>query len=113
MNLGWGPLDGSILQACLDHVDHSYLLYQSVDYDDCLAQFLKQIYELKEEQCLAVLGLITGAKGCCGGASHWFWEKFSLPVVCGSETQTKSKERGIVVASPLRSIINDQVQGRS
>ena len=110
MNLGWGPLDGSILQACLDHVDHSCLLYQSVDYDDCLAQFLKQIYVLKEEQCLAVLGIITGAKGCCGGASHWFWEKFSLPVVCGSETQTKRKERGIVVASPLRSIINDQVE---
>ena len=65
---------------------------------------------LKEEQCLAVLGLITGAKGCCGGASHWFWEKFSLPVVCDSETQMKRKERGIVVASPLRSIINDQVE---
>ena len=82
MNLGWSPLDGSILQAC---VDHNYLLYQSVDYDDCLAQFFKQICVHKEQQCQAVLGLITGAKGCCGGASHWFWEKFSLPVICGSE----------------------------
>ena len=39
-----------------------------------------------------------------------FWEKFNLAVVRGSETQTKKKERGIVVASPLPSIINDQVE---
>ena len=37
-----------------------------------------------------------------------FWEKFNLAVVRGSETQTKKKERGIVVASPF--IINDQVE---
>ena len=42
---------------------------------------------------------------------HVFWEKFNLAVVRGSETQTKKKERGIVVASPLpASIINDQVE---
>ena len=35
-------------------------------------------------------------------------EKFNLAVFHGSETQTKRKERGIVVASPLRSIINNQ-----
>ena len=39
-----------------------------------------------------------------------FWEKFNLAVVRGSETQTKKKEPGIVVASPLPSIINDQVE---
>ena len=50
----------------------------------------------------------TGTKGCCGGSSHGFWEKVNLAVVRGSETQTKRKERGIVVASPLRRINNDQ-----
>ena len=39
-----------------------------------------------------------------------FSEKFNLAVVRGSETQTKTKEHGIVVASPLRSIINDLVE---
>ena len=29
-----------------------------------------------------------------------FWEKFNLGVVCGSETQTKRKEHGIVATSP-------------
>ena len=43
---------------------------------------------------------VSGAKGCCGGSSYGFWEKFNLGVVCGSETQTKRKEHGIVVASP-------------
>ena len=33
-----------------------------------------------------------------------------LAVVRHSETQTKRKERGIVVASPLRSISNNQVE---
>ena len=38
----------------------------------------------------------TGAKGCCGGSSHGFWEKFlNLPVAHGSETQGKRKECGI------------------
>ena len=39
---------------------------------------------------------------------HGFCEKFYLAVFRGSETQTKRKERGIVVASPLGSSINDQ-----
>ena len=43
---------------------------------------------------------VSGAKGCCGGSSYGFWEKFNLGVVYGSETQTKRKEHGIVVASP-------------
>ena len=100
--------DGVIEEACVEHVDHNYLLYRSVDYDDCLAQFSSK-YVLKEEQHQAVLGF-TGAKGCCGGSSKGFCEKCNLAVVRGSETQTKSKERWIVVASLLRGIINDQVE---
>ena len=53
---------------------------------------------------------VSGAKGCRGGSSYGFWKKFKLGVVRGSETQTKSKKHGIVVASPLHSIINDQVE---
>ena len=78
--------DGVILWACVDHVDHNYLLYWSVDYDDCLAQFSST--EKEEERQQAVLGLLAGAKGCCNGSSHAFWEKFNLAVVCGNETQT-------------------------
>ena len=36
----------------------------------------------------------TGEKGCCGGSSHGFWEKFDLIVVRGSKTQAKRKESG-------------------
>ena len=53
---------------------------------------------------------VSGAKGCHGSSSYGFWEKFNIGVVCGSETQTKRKEHGIVVASPLQSIINDHVE---
>ena len=67
--------------------------------DDCLAQFQANKRVLKEEQRQAVLGLL--AKGCRGGSSYGFWN---------SETRTKRKERGIVVASPLQSTINDQVE---
>ena len=66
---------------------------------DCLAQFQANKSVLKEEQRQAVLGLL--AKGCRGGSSYGFWN---------SETRTKRKERGIVVASPLQSTINDQVE---
>ena len=66
---------------------------------DCLAQFQANKSVLKEEQHQAVLGLL--AKGCRGGSSYGFWN---------SETRTKRKERGIVVASPLQSTINDQVE---
>ena len=63
--------------------------------DDCLAQFPSK-YVRKNEQRQAVLGLL-GQKDmrCCGGSSHKFWEKFHLPVVRGSKTQTKRKGRGI------------------
>ena len=54
MNLGWS---NTTVQAWVDHVDHNYLLYRSVDYDDCLAQFSSK-YVLKEEQRQAVLGLL-------------------------------------------------------
>ena len=67
--------------------------------DDCLAQFQANKSVLKEEQRQAVLGLL--AKGCRGGSSYGFWN---------SETRTRRKERGIVVASTLQSTINDQVE---
>ena len=44
-------------QGCVDHVDHNYLLYRSVHYEDCLAQFSSK-YVLKKEQRQAVLGLL-------------------------------------------------------
>ena len=66
---------------------------------DCLAQFQAKKSVLKEDQRQGVLGLL--AKGCRGGSSYGFWN---------SETRTKRKERGIVVASPLQSTINDQVE---
>ena len=46
-----------MLLACVDHVEHNYLLYRGVDYNDCLAQFSNK-YVLKEEQRQAVLGLL-------------------------------------------------------
>ena len=43
--------------CCIDYVDHNYyLLYRSVDYDDCLAQFSSK--EKEEERQQAVLGLL-------------------------------------------------------
>ena len=50
------------------------------------------------------------SKGCSGGSSQEFWEKFNLAVVRRSESRIKRKERGIVVASPLLSIISDYYQ---
>ena len=41
------PLKTPAWEASVDHVDHNYLLYQSVDYDDCLVQFSSK-YVLKE-----------------------------------------------------------------
>ena len=55
---------------------------------------------LKEEQRQAVLGLL--AKGCRGGSFYGFWN---------SELERREKNvHGIVVASPLQSTINDQVE---
>ena len=42
MNLGWSHTTSL---CCIDHVDHNYLLYRSVDYE-------------KEEERQAVLGLL-------------------------------------------------------
>ena len=53
MNLGQ-----SHTTSLVDHVDHNYLLYQSVVYDDRLAQFSSK-YVLKEEQHQAVLGFLA------------------------------------------------------
>ena len=52
MNLGWSHTTSL---CCIDHVDHNYLLYQSVDYNNCLAQFSSKE---KEEERQAVLGLL-------------------------------------------------------
>ena len=52
----------------------------------------------------------TGTKGCFCGSSRRFCEKFNLAVDRASESQTKRKERGIVIASPLQSISDDQVE---
>ena len=99
--------DGVILQACVDHVDHYYLLYRSVDYDDCLSQFSsKCVLRRAAPGCFG----FTGAKGCCCGSSRGFCEKFNLAVVHASDSQTNRKEHGIVIASPLQSIIDDQVE---
>ena len=64
------------------------MLTLSFVFDDCLAQFSSK-YVLREEQHQVVFG----AKECCGCSSHGFGEKFNLPVVRGSETQTKEKCR--------------------
>ena len=52
VNLGWSHTTSL---CCIDHVDHNYLSYRSVDYDDCLAQFSSKE---KEEERQAVLGLL-------------------------------------------------------
>ena len=51
----------------------------------------------------------TGARGSCSRSYHGFWENFNLPVVRGSETQTKRKERSISCIA-IADIINDQVE---
>ena len=104
--------DGVLLQAWVDHVDRNYLLYQTVEYGKRAWRLFGTIFkEIRAHRGSAqgCFGL-TGAEGCCGGSAHGFWEKFHLPVARGSDTQTKRKERGNVVASPFRSIIKDQVE---
>ena len=51
-------------------------------FDDCLAQFSSK-YVLQEEQHQVVFGLRRQ------NSSHRFGEKFNLPVVRSSETQTE------------------------
>ena len=105
------PTCDVILQACVNHFDHNYLDWSIHDGKRAWPLF-GIIFKQIRAQRRAAPGCFgfTGAKGCCGSSSHVFWEKFNLAVVRGSETQTKKKERGIVVASPLPSIINDQVE---
>ena len=57
--------------------------------DDCLEQF--------------------SSKYGRGRSYHGFWENFNLPVIRGSETQTKRKERSISCIA-IADIINDQVE---
>ena len=42
-----------------------------------------------------------------GGFSQWFWEKLNLPV---RTVKLELTEKKVEVASPLQSIINDQVE---
>ena len=47
---------------------------------------------------------LTGTKGCCGGSSHGFWEKFNYELFAA--VKLKQREKNLVlVALPLRSII--------
>ena len=77
--------------------------------DDCLAQFSSK-YVLKKEQRQVVLGLLDSkSRTGCGRSYHEFWENFNLPVVRGSETQTKRKECSISCIA-IADVINDQVE---
>ena len=58
-------------------------------FDDCLAQFSSK-YVLQEEQHQVVFGLLGQ------NSSHGFGERFNLPVVRGSETQT---EKNVVLVA--------------
>ena len=51
----------------------------------------------------------TGARGSCSRSYHGFWENFNLPVVRGSETQTKRKECSISCIA-IADVINDQAE---
>ena len=44
--------------------------------DDCLAQFSSKYVRAHRRAVPGCFGF-TGAKGCCGGPSHGFWEKFN------------------------------------
>ena len=76
--------------------------------DDCLAQFSSE-YVLKKEQRQAVLGLLEHKPDWLWPFYHEFWENFNLPVVRGSETQTKRKE-GSISCIAIADVINGQVE---
>ena len=44
--------------------------------DDCLAQFSSKYVRAQRRAVPGCFGF-TRAKGCCGGSSHGFWEKFN------------------------------------
>ena len=46
----------------------------------------------------------TGTKGCCGGSSLGFWEKFNYELFAAVKLKQREKNLALV-ASPLRSII--------
>ena len=64
---------------------------------------------LKKEQRQAVLGLLEQKPDWLLPFYHDFWGNFNLPLVRGSETQTKRKERSISCIA-IADIINDQVE---
>ena len=76
--------------------------------DDCLAQFLSK-YVLKKEQRQAVLALQEQKPDRLLPFYHEFWENFNLPLVRGSETQTKRKECSISCIA-IADVINDQAE---
>ena len=98
-------------EACIDHADHIFCIgVQTLEsvLDDCLAQFSsKQV--LKKEQRQAVLGLLEQKPDWLLPFYHDFWENFNLPLVRGSETQTKRKECSISCIA-IADVINDQVE---
>ena len=64
---------------------------------------------LKKEQRQAVLGLLEQKPDWLLPFYHDFWENFNLPLVRGSETQTKRKECSISCIA-IADVINDQVE---
>ena len=78
--------------------------------NDCLAQFSSK-YVLNEEQRQAVLGLLEQEDIVAVLPSGFGKSLIEQLFVAGKLKRTlKRKEQGIIVASPLRSIINDQVE---
>ena len=63
----------------------------------------------KKEQRQAVLGLLERKPDWLLPFYHDFWENFNLPLVRGSETQTKRKECSISCIA-IADVINDQVE---
>ena len=80
-------------------------LWKASVLDDCLAQFSSK-YVLKKEQRQAVLGLLEQKPDWLWPFYHEFWENFNLPVVRGSETQTKRKEGSISCIAIAADVIN-------
>ena len=73
---------GDIIQACVDHFDHNYLLYRSVDYGKRAStvrhNFQANTYVHKEEQCQAVLGLLENVECSCITITKYYqWSSWS------------------------------------
>ena len=76
--------------------------------DDYLAQFSSK-YVLKKSSAKLFWLYWSKSRTGCGRSYHEFWENFNLPVVRGSETQTKRKECSISCIA-IADAINDQVE---